>query len=418
MNEIKKCSISGISFTMEIDAYKALHEYLETLKRTYGNEKDGDEIIADIEARIAELILSTQDTEKIVERPLIANIIAQLGSAEDISEESSTEQEKSTEPRIPRRMYRDMENARLGGVCAGIAKYFDIDPTWTRLAVFAPILLIFASGIPGLGWLDDLGSSLFGVFILSYFVMWFAVPAARTPRQKLEMNGEKITAQSIREEASSNNDIDSTARPVIADTVTVFGKVLTVLLKIFAAIIIFGLMIFAMTLIIGMFTIGITGGDIFDAFGSAGGLILGSTESTILALLGITVVLIPVILLLYILICLVINHKTNRTALLIMFILWILVFIALPVTAIKYTTAFRNAPASAAKTVYYDVEEHERLIDSIDNLAERFSLPETKTQAKPEPEKTSGKRSATYEISADGKQGGGKVNIKISIDED
>ncbi len=411
MNEIKKCSISGISFTMEIDAYKTLNDYLETLKRTYGNEKDGDEITADIEARIAELILSTQDNDKIVERPLIANIIAQLGSAEDISEESSTEEKKPTEPRIPRRMYRDMDNARLGGVCAGIAKYFAIDPTWIRLGVFAPILLMFASNIPFFGWLDDLGGSLFGVVILSYLVMWFAVPAARTPRQKLEMNGEKITAQSIRETAASSNDIDNTARPVIADTVTVFGKVLTVLLKIFAAIIIFGLMLIAMGLIIGMFTLGITGGDFFDSFGPASSQILGADTTAVLGILGILVVLIPTILLLYILICLVINHKTNRTALLVMFILWVLTFIALPVAAVKLAVSKNDAPVHATVTTARDVEEHERLVDSIDNLAERFTLPEAE-------KKENAKRSVTLHIDSKNKDGEDQANIRISIDED
>ena len=41
--------------------------------------------------------------------------------------------------------------------------------------------------------------NLFGIFLICYFIMWFAVPAARSARQKLEMNGEKITAQSIGE---------------------------------------------------------------------------------------------------------------------------------------------------------------------------------------------------------------------------
>ena len=62
MNEVKKCSISGVGFTLNTDAYEALERYLESLKQTYRENPDGDEIIADIEARIAELILSTQDT--------------------------------------------------------------------------------------------------------------------------------------------------------------------------------------------------------------------------------------------------------------------------------------------------------------------------------------------------------------------
>ena len=108
MNEVKKCSISGIAFTMDTEAHAALRAYLDTLNEKYSNEPDGEEIIADIEARIAELILSTQENTRVVELPLIKNIITQLGSADAISEESNTESEtpKHNEPRIPRRHSR------------------------------------------------------------------------------------------------------------------------------------------------------------------------------------------------------------------------------------------------------------------------------------------------------------------------
>ena len=86
MKEVKKCSISGVAFTLDADAYEELAAYLESLKRSYKDSADGAEIVADIEARIAELILSAQDNARIVEKPLIENIIRQMGSAEDISE--------------------------------------------------------------------------------------------------------------------------------------------------------------------------------------------------------------------------------------------------------------------------------------------------------------------------------------------
>ena len=82
MKEVKKCSISGVAFTMDADAYEALETYLESLKTTYKDTADGAEIVADIEARIAELILSAQDNTRIVEKPLILNIIRQMGSAD------------------------------------------------------------------------------------------------------------------------------------------------------------------------------------------------------------------------------------------------------------------------------------------------------------------------------------------------
>ena len=89
MKEVKKCSISGVAFTMDTDAYEALESYIESLKKSYANNPDGAEIIADIEARIAELILSAQDNTRVVERPLMLNIIRQMGSAEDISDQAN-----------------------------------------------------------------------------------------------------------------------------------------------------------------------------------------------------------------------------------------------------------------------------------------------------------------------------------------
>lgn len=86
MNNIKKCSISGVAFSFDEEAYKTLEAYLESLRESYGETADGREIVADIEARIAELILSTQEGDRVVQKPLIDNIIAQMGSARDISE--------------------------------------------------------------------------------------------------------------------------------------------------------------------------------------------------------------------------------------------------------------------------------------------------------------------------------------------
>ena len=107
--------------------------------------------MADIEARIAELILSAQsDAQCVVCLPLIENIIAQLGSPEDISgEEEQSHSENNS--RIPRRLYRDLENSKLGGVCAGLAKYFGVEVVWFRLAIFSPLLLIPLNNIPHIG---------------------------------------------------------------------------------------------------------------------------------------------------------------------------------------------------------------------------------------------------------------------------
>ena len=100
---------------MEADAFQVLSRYLESLNDTYRNTDGGKEIVEDIEARIAELILSHQDNSKVVELSLVEEIIAQMGSAEAIREQEGREAPRG-EGRIPRRLYRDMDQARLGGV--------------------------------------------------------------------------------------------------------------------------------------------------------------------------------------------------------------------------------------------------------------------------------------------------------------
>jgi phage shock protein C len=67
-----------------------------------------------------------------------------------------------------KRLYRSREHAMLGGVCAGIAEYFDTDPSLVRLAT---VIMFFAGGIG----------------ILAYIVAWIIIPnkplKAETPEQ-------------------------------------------------------------------------------------------------------------------------------------------------------------------------------------------------------------------------------------------
>ena len=330
MKEVKKCSISGVAFTMDIDAYEALESYLESLKKSYGDNPDGAEIVADIEARIAELILSAQDNTRVVEKPLMMNIIRQMGSAEDISDQSNDRDLHCDTPRIPRRLYRDTENAKLGGVCAGIGKYFDIDPVWVRLILFLPLLFTCFGSIPFLHWFAPLVGNRFGICMICDVIMWFAVPAARTARQRLEMNGEKITAQSIGEvtAATANNEPDARARPIIAEAVSLFGKVVLILLKIFAGIIVFGLIMAACALVIGLFAVIIGGPEQIHLWKLV-------DFSLWVPIMGIFIVLIPVILLIYVLMCLIASRKPGGKAVLTIFLLWIVSIIACSVIAIR-----------------------------------------------------------------------------------
>lgn len=373
MNEIKKCSIAGVSFTLEYDAYDALNAYIESLNDTYKDDPAGEEIIADIEARIAELILSAQPAGAIIARPLIENIIKQLGSASEIDEDHEhAEYQASTtdhngNPRIPRRLYRDMQNRKLGGVCAGLANYFDVDPTWIRLGMFAPLLLtVFGSlGFHWLTWFIPFTSNLFGVFILGYIIMWFAVPPASSARQKLEMKGERITARSIRENTPATTAPDEPERTLLANVVSVFGKILLIILKIFVVLLLIGMVLgttvlgFVMLCSIPLFAFDFVTGLAFLCF--------------------ILVIIIPLIVLIYLSIMLLVAHKPSGGFLLTALILWIVLLAGMTVSAIKSPVRLQEQIENAFESAFsndedklYDAFSDEEIADFHKKIGEEY----------------------------------------------
>ena len=349
MNEIKKCSLAGISFTLEKDAHTALAEYITSLQNAYLNDPDGEEIIADIEARVAELILSAVPADAIVTKPLILNIIKQLGSAEEIESEQPEQEPRQAEttapdgnPRIPRRLYRDLQHRKLGGVCAGVANYFDIDPSWIRLAMFIPLFLTLFSSIEFFRWLAPMMGNMFGVVILGYIIMWFTIPPASTARQKLEMKGERITTDSIRNNVH-NTTSEEQSRTILADIVNIFGKILLICLKIVAAILLIGL-------VVGVCVLGLVA--------IAGIPMLEFNVPTGIALIAFFgVVMLPLITLIYLVIMLLISQRPKGKALLMAFILWIISITTMTLSAIVSPVRFDNSIENLFESVFEHDEE-------------------------------------------------------------
>ena len=365
MNEVKKCSISGISFTFETDAFNALQGYLNTLTRTYEGNEEGREIIADIEAHIVELILSKQDNKKVVTRYIVDCIISQIGSADIISDSTPDSTTNKSTPRIPRRLYRDMSNAKLGGICSGLGRYFDLDPVWLRLGLFSPLVLSIMFSL-GSGSRRDLFMNIFGMFILSYIVMWFAVPIARSARQKLEMNGEKITEEAIKVVSVSNNDPDTKARPIFAEVISILGQIILIFMKIILGVVIAFLILFAGALIIGLIAIIIAGGAIFS---------LGAS-SIWLPLMGILMVLIPSVILIYLFINIIANKNSNKTTVVTLFILWLASIVALCTIAVTDSNGdIRNIIYSNPLSKIYDnpQTELERILNTNTTSTTTFS---------------------------------------------
>ncbi len=178
-------NISGSVFHIEEDAFEKLQDYLQRLSRYFGTQAGGQEILQDIEARIAEL-LQERITEKqeAVTDGWVEEVIGRMGKPEDFMEPGQAESTENTYSEVKgeklrKRMYRDSDNRVLGGVCSGMGTYFNIDPVFIRILF---VLLVF------------LGA---GISVIIYLVFWIVVPLARTTAQRLEMKGEEPTISNI-----------------------------------------------------------------------------------------------------------------------------------------------------------------------------------------------------------------------------
>lgn len=174
-------NISGTIFHIEDDAYEVLQKYLINLKNHFGSEEEGKEIMADIEARIAEIFTEkSSDLKNVITILWVEEVIETMGKPEDfVAEESEEEVPYSAESKRKRRLYRDPEHRVIGGVCGGLGAYFNIDPVIMRI-IF--VVLIFITQ---------------GAALLAYLVLWIAVPKAVTTAQRLEMRGQEATVKNI-----------------------------------------------------------------------------------------------------------------------------------------------------------------------------------------------------------------------------
>lgn len=182
MKKTISANIGGIVFHIEEDAYQLLNAYLEKLRRHYSVQEGGNEILSDIEARLAELftavlskgkqVITTEDAE---------TVMKQVGTVEDITGEIENDSEDANasgfsdlagEERVaddrPRRLYRDLDQTIVGGVCSGIAAWFGINPLWIRLGFAA----LFFGSMPFF-------EALAGPVLLAYIVLWIAMPGRK-----------------------------------------------------------------------------------------------------------------------------------------------------------------------------------------------------------------------------------------------
>ncbi len=199
MKKTISTSIGGIVFNVEEDAHDKLAAYLDAVSASLKDSEGHDEIMQDIESRIAELLhQKVSSFKQVISIGQIDEVIGIMGKPEDFgsSTASGKEQTYSTYTSGPngrRRMYRDMDDKVIFGVCSGLSHHFGIDPIWLRLALG---LAFFFGG--------------FG-FVL-YILLAIIMPKARTSAEKLEMMGEPVDVNNIRK--IIEDDMDHIKRKV------------------------------------------------------------------------------------------------------------------------------------------------------------------------------------------------------------
>lgn len=316
-------NISGSVFHIDEDAYEKLQQYLQMLNRHFGGTEEGREILQDIEARIAELFNEKMKEGKDVIIDIwVDEVISRMGKPEDFMEGEEEEAPTASQAgpkKTKRRMYRDPDRRVFGGVCGGMGAYFNVDPVILRIIFFVMFFVI-------------------GPFnFLLYFMLWIAVPKARTTAQRLEMRGEEATVsnieKSIKEEvkevkASFQRFKDSDTYEKGKDGVSRFGdlvyNVLRVSVKILVIIVgalliltgFLGLLGFISTMLIGHSVLGnaswISGlgpeihmPGFFDHFVSSGSL-------TVAIIAIVLLVAIPMMAILFIGTKMIFRYKTNN----------------------------------------------------------------------------------------------------------
>lgn len=194
MKTTENISLAGYAFTIEIDAYEELGAYIDDIRNIFSNDPSADEITADIEERIAELLSERCRSGMVVNMDMVNDVKKRIGNPQELASDDAAsgpapEQSEEKEERKnwkTRRMYRDVDERILGGVCSGLGSYFGLDKVLFRL-----LFLIFFF----IGFADE---GLFCIPMVLYICLWIAMPAARSVEQKCEMKRKPVNLKNFR----------------------------------------------------------------------------------------------------------------------------------------------------------------------------------------------------------------------------
>ncbi|MBF1043547.1 MAG: PspC domain-containing protein [Candidatus Nanosynbacter sp.] len=186
MKEITRIHLAKTPYDIELDAKEVLQKYLSEIKQMMGSE----DTMYEIEARMVELLGERGvQSNGIITMSDVEDLRSKMGLPKEFSDSGSTEDSQAN--LIPsdspvKRLMRDTDNAIFGGVCAGIAAYWGINPLWVRLLfIISPFIT-------------------FGTALLVYIIIWISLPEAKTAAEKLQMRGEPVTLDSLKKAANNS----------------------------------------------------------------------------------------------------------------------------------------------------------------------------------------------------------------------
>lgn len=207
MDKTKNISLGGFSFLIEENAYTALSQYLVEVRQHLQHNSDRDEIIFDVEQRMAELLKDHTANREVIMHQDVLYLIEVLGKPEQYVEDEEADKATNAAPEASAQafsankpLYRDIDDCKIGGVLSGMAHYFNISPTMLRIAFAVCLILSF---VVSYRWIFLFNGVSWAIIIL-YILLWMIVPAAVTTAQKLEMQGAAVTLDSLASYKSSS----------------------------------------------------------------------------------------------------------------------------------------------------------------------------------------------------------------------
>ena len=235
MKEITRIHLAKTAFSIEIEAKSSLEKYLNSIQKNMHAEP---EAMREIEARMVEILAERGVMkEGVISVDDVLAIQKQMGESRDFADGDGPVDDDldgdGLESKPEKQLMRDTDNAIIGGVCAGVAAYFNINPLWVRLIA---IVSSFAT---------------FGTAVLIYVVMWLSMPPASTASDKLRMRGKPVTLAALKKAAVEGGSAIATESRDLASKILRYSA---------------GIIIFLMTLgvVIGLIVGGAVGLSVID----------------------------------------------------------------------------------------------------------------------------------------------------------